>query len=236
MTTIPRFALIAGLMGITALASHAGVTLAPTITIALDDFRDGLGTDPLQVFVPTTSATTSETLTVPGLVGATRDTTVSHLGGDARVRATISGNTLSFSSDANTHGMLTLEYAFPTPIDFTQAGGHAFLIDVVSSDNPPVAGDFALAAASVGGTLSGPAMTPFVVGAVEVAFSDAAFAGVDFSEVTNVTLTYNVDPEFDGSIQMIGISAPGAAGVPEPSGAVALLTVLVGAMARRRRA
>ena len=219
-------------------SSHA------VLTITLDDFRDQLPPSgnpqgDLVVNAGTTSASSGvQALTIPSLAGSNRTISLNYVSGPSNGAAsTLSGpGRLSYSAGAGglsggpgTVATLLAEYDLVAPVDFTAGGGDAFSIDIFSRD-PVVAAEFVVSVASTSGT--GMAIAPFSLGGTVQSIPFAAFAGVDFTEVTGYSITINPEPAFDGSIRLVGVTG---AGVPEPSHAVALLGVLAGAVARRRR-
>ena len=204
------------------LALAAGVSGSQAVvTLTLDDFTDAFSpVNPLTANAVIASATDVTNLTVPDVAGAIRTTTAEYLGGPVSVEATLALGTLIYSSGVGTNGRLTLDYNFGGARDLTLAGGDSFVLEIIASDHPAVTGLVELTATSQGGVMSSTESVPFVIGDASVPFSDFT-GGVDFTEITNVSIGYNVDTAFDGSISLIGVSSPDR--VPDGGISISLL-------------
>ncbi len=212
------------------------------VTITLDDFRDtlppGLPQGDLVVNSLDPMASSTQMLTVPSVAGGYRTISLDYVSGpsNASVSTLIAPGRLSFSGGPGGFGgtpgtvaTLLADYDLVAPIDFTAGGGYTFLIDIFSRD-PAVAAEIVMSVASGAGTSM--ASVPFTQSGTTQSVPFTAFAGVDFTDVTGYSITINPEPAFDGSIRLIGVWS---AGVPEASGSVALLAILAGVVARRRR-
>ena len=212
------------------------------VTVTLDDFRDtlppGLPQGDLVVNSGDPIASSTQMLTVPSVAGGDRmislDYVSSPLEGSVSTliapgRLSFSGGPGGFDGAPDTLATLKADYDLVAPIDFTAGGGDTFSIDIFSRD-PAVAAQIVVSVDSGAGTAM--ASAPFTLGGTIQSIPFTAFAGVDFTDVTGYSITINPEPAFDGSIRLIGVTG---AGVPEPSGSVALLAILAGVVARRRR-
>lgn len=171
-------------------------------------------------------------LTVPSLIGSERTISLTYGSGPQSGAAStlVNPGRLSFSGGPVTTATLVAAYNLVAPIDFTVGGGDSFLVDIYSRD-VAVGALVDVSVTSAAGMAS--ATSPFSLGGTVLSIPFTQFVGVDFTQVTGYSVTINPDPAFDGSIRLVGVSDTD--GVPEPSGSLALLAILAGAVARRRR-
>ncbi len=214
-----------GTLILSALSSQA------VLTFTLDDFRDGFSVPEL-VANPGQVEFDASVLTIPEMAGTARVATLANDPGSfLSISAETNNDSLGFSAKTLSSGALTLDYLLTAPTDITIGGGDEIVIDISDSDNPPNPATVFIAFASGLGALSNQVAIPAFIGSFTIPLS--AFAGVDFTQVTDMQLVIEGSQEFDGRIALVGVQS--STGVPEPSASLALLLVLAGVTNRRKR-
>ena len=226
-----------------AVMAMAMVSAEAVVTIAIDDFHDLLppggprGNLVVSSGSPMASATT--TLTAPSLAGTVRTISLEFGsgGGEAIASTLVAPGRLSFSADTGfgsfppVTAVMEANYNFAAPVDFTLAGGDGIGVDIFSRDTAVDANITVKVTSSGGGMAMSTA--PFTLGGTVQTFDFTSFPGIDFTQVESLSVKITPQPAFDGAIRLLGVTS--SSGVPEPSGSMALLALLAGVVARRKR-
>ena len=196
--------------------------------VVIDTFADG------NTIVRTTVGTTTQGTTASSILGGQRDDslTLVDLGGNETLGSMGFGGNLTITQGSLDQITGSVVYDNFVNFDMTEGGDNSnFAFDFVSSDaSSPSPNVFSVTAVS-GGTSA----TNFVtvptnsnLGIVTVDFAD--FAGVDFTQLDAVSLSYDFasDPGRDFSINSFSA-------IPEPAGLAVLGLSGLGMLLRRRR-
>lgn len=184
--------------------------------------------------------TSSTVITSAGIANVTRSATLDYTGSHPTqvVTSNISGSSVSFNNSPDTTATLTLSYTFPngSPANLMGVLNNVIILEFLSSDNPPQSATLDLAFTSVGGgsaSVSLDTAFPAQVFPTSRVTPMASWAGVNFSQISNVTLTWKGGLAYDGDLNVLGADFVGA--VPEPSTSLLLAGALLGFVSRRRR-
>lgn len=204
---------------------------ASAATIAIDTFGDSQG--PVQA---QNGGTVADSATTGFALGGSRLITVENAAGTGLTQGEVNpgfGGVFAFSNDALTSGSATLDYALGG-VDLTDGGTNDTIVASVLQIDLGMLVGMTIDGVSQGVTVGN-------TGNLNFAFTD--FAGVDFTNVNDIQLSFDANglPAVDATIDFLGaedlIANPVTSmpTVPLPAGGLLIVTALAGLGALRRK-
>lgn len=169
------------------------------------------------------------------ILGGQRDETVTVVNPNGFFGTIGFGSQMSIAQGTSDQINGSLTYNNFGTIDLTSGGNSRFSLNVLSSDlNQAIPGVLSITAATAGSTATQALTVPASSGlpqTIHANFSD--FAGIDFSQVTSLSLNFDFQDAPGRDISVGSFSATSA--VPEPGSLTLLAGLAMIGIARRRR-
>jgi len=232
--------MLAGMLVVVALLLLA--SSAPAGIVVVDNFEAG---NPA-ITNPPTVLPVNETGLAPNVIAGVRETTAVNVAALGQVQAYIADvlagpgydGGMYFDASATTSGVWKLDYGLgvggsPTPFDLVDGTNDAIIFTMIASDAAGTVDVAFTDSGNISGSLGQP--TPAGGGYFIFPFAHANYAGIDFTNITDINITVTGGPSgSDYVVSLIATRAQSELFVPEPC-TMALVGLGLAALARRRR-